>query len=251
MLSAAYQMSSQMDRRCFDKDSDNRLIWRMEPRRLDVEAWRDGLLAVTGGLDRTLRGPATSSLLNSPRRTLYSIVSRSGDKFESDDFLRLFDFPSARATSASRSTSIVPQQYLFMMNSSFMAARAGALAARLQEEAPDDSARVARAYRLLFGRAPSGDEARAASASSRPGPTAASRHGSSTRRCCSVPTSFFSSADPHASAQYIPYHPEAPISRRHMLQRLGAGVGSLGLAGVLAQSGALAPPCPRLYRARR
>jgi len=162
MLTAAYQMSSHMDRRCFERDGENRLIWRVEPRRLDVEAWRDGLLAVTGGLDHSLGGPATESLLDSPRRTLYSIISRNGDKFQSDDFLRLFDFPSARATSAQRNTSIVPQQFLFMMNSPFMAKRAQALAERLTHEAPDDSTRIARAYRLLFDRAPSEDETRAA-----------------------------------------------------------------------------------------
>jgi hypothetical protein len=160
MLSAAYQMSSRLDPRSFAQDGDNRLLWRMEPRRLDVEAWRDGLLAVTHDLDRTMGGPSTQSLLESSRRTLYSIVSRNGDKFQSDDFLRLFDFPSARATSAERHTSIVPQQFLFMMNSPFMAKRAESLARRLEAEAPDESARIARAYRLLFDREPSADEAR-------------------------------------------------------------------------------------------
>jgi cytochrome c553 len=160
MLSAAYQMSSRMDQRSFAQDGDNRLLWRMEPRRLDVEAWRDGLLAVTHDLDRTIGGPPTQSLLESPRRTLYSIVSRNGDKFQSDDFLRLFDFPSARATSAERHTSIVPQQFLFMANSPFMAKRADGLARRLEAEAPDEVSRIARAYRLLFYREPSADEAR-------------------------------------------------------------------------------------------
>lgn len=164
MLSSAYQMSSNMDRRSFAQDGENRLIWRMEPRRLDVEAWRDGLLAVTGSLDETIGGPATESLLDSSRRTLYSVVSRNGDKFQSDDFLRLFDFPSARATSAQRETSIVPQQFLFMMNSSFMAKRAQAFAERLRSEAPDDGARITQAYRLLFNRTPAPAETRAATA---------------------------------------------------------------------------------------
>ncbi|HEV7403847.1 MAG TPA: PSD1 and planctomycete cytochrome C domain-containing protein [Chthoniobacteraceae bacterium] len=160
MLSSAYQMSSRLDQRSFAQDGDNRLLWRMEPRRLDVEAWRDGLLAATQDLDRTMGGPPTQSLLESPRRTLYSIVSRNGDKFQSDDFLRLFDFPSARATSAERHTSIVPQQFLFMMNSPFMAKRAESLAKRLQADAPDAAGRIARAYRLLFDREPTADEAR-------------------------------------------------------------------------------------------
>ena len=156
LLSAAWQMGTRSDPRAMELDADNRLIWRMEPRRLDAEAWRDGLLAVTGGLDPTLGGPSTETILQSPRRTLYSIISRNGDRFESDDFLRLFDLPSARATSAGRTTSIVPQQFLFMLNNPFMTARARALVARLTGETP--GARIAAAYRLLHGRLPAGPE---------------------------------------------------------------------------------------------
>ena len=159
LLSAAWQMSTRSDSRAMELDADNRLIWRMEPRRLDAEAWRDGLLAVTGGLDPTMGGPSTESILQSPRRTLYSIISRNGDRFESDDFLRLFDLPSARATSAGRTTSIVPQQFLFMLNNPFMTARARALVARLTGETP--GARIAAAYRLIHGRPPTGPETEA------------------------------------------------------------------------------------------
>ncbi len=159
MLSAAYQMSSRLDQRCFEKDAENRLIWRSEPRRLDVEAWRDGLLAVTGGLDLTLGGPASESILQSPRRTLYSVISRNGDRFESDDFLRLFDLPSARATSAGRNTSIVPQQFLFMMNNPFMARRAQALFISTNGNPPE--VRIAEVYRRIYGRPPTAPETQA------------------------------------------------------------------------------------------
>ena len=50
--SAAYQMSSRIDDASYRNDGDNRLIWRMNPRRLGAESWRDTLLAVTGELDR-------------------------------------------------------------------------------------------------------------------------------------------------------------------------------------------------------
>ncbi len=159
LLSAAWQMSTRTDPRAMELDAGNRLIWRMEPRRLDAEAWRDGLLAVTGGLDPTMGGPSTETILQSPRRTLYSIISRNGDRFESDDFLRLFDLPSARATSAGRTTSIVPQQFLFMLNNPFMTARARALVARLTGDTP--GARIAVAYRLIHGRPPTGPETEA------------------------------------------------------------------------------------------
>ena len=159
LLSESYQMSSQMNSRSFEKDGDNRLIWRMEPRRLDVEAWRDSLLATTDGLDLTLGGPSTDALLKSSRRTLYTLISRNGDRLESDDFLRLFDLPSARATSPGRDTSIVPQQFLFMMNNTFMNERAKALVARLKTTR--DDTRILEAYRLVHGRRPTGQERKA------------------------------------------------------------------------------------------
>ncbi|MCH8924392.1 MAG: DUF1553 domain-containing protein, partial [Planctomycetes bacterium] len=103
-------------------------------------------------------GPPVDNILGTKRRTMYAKVSRNGDRFASDSFLRLFDFPVPRASSAGRVTSIVPQQFLFMMNSPFMAERAKALTARLQSEAKDDAGRIELAYRLLYGRSPKAEE---------------------------------------------------------------------------------------------
>jgi len=155
--SATYQMSSQFNAKAFQVDGDNRLLWRMNPQRLDVEAWRDSLLATTGELDLQPAGPPTEDV-HSRRRTLYLKVSRNGDRFATDEFLRIFDFPLMRATIAKRPTSITPQQYLFLLNSRFMADRAKALSKRLRSEADNDVARIDRAYRLLYGRAPSEHE---------------------------------------------------------------------------------------------
>ena len=152
LLSATWQMTSRYNAASFAADGDNRLLWRMNPRNAEVESWRDSLLSVTSELDLTLGGAPTDRILESTRRTLYGIVSRNGDRFLSDEFLRMFDFPAPRATSETRSMSTVPQQYLFMMNSAFMTARAKALAERLQREASDDRARIARAYVLLYSR---------------------------------------------------------------------------------------------------
>jgi len=158
LLSSTWQMSSRYRADAFAKDGENRLLWRMNPRRLEVESWRDSLLAVTGELERALGGPPTEKILESNRRTLYGKVSRNGDRFLSDEFLRLFDFPAPRVTSEQRTTSTVPQQHLFLMNSAFMTARAKALAARLQRESGDDRARIARACQLLYSRPPTADE---------------------------------------------------------------------------------------------
>ena len=159
MLSAAYQRSSQFVEHNFKADGDNRLVWRMSPRRLDAESWRDSLLAVTGELDQTMGGPPTDKV-ERKRRTLYFKVSRNGDQFASDKFLRLFDFPLMRATVAKRPTSTVPQQYLFMMNSPFMISRAKALMQRLNQAAETTEQRIELAYRLLYGRTPTQIEAK-------------------------------------------------------------------------------------------
>ncbi|HWB00009.1 MAG TPA: PSD1 and planctomycete cytochrome C domain-containing protein [Pirellulales bacterium] len=158
VLSATYRMSSAPSDEALAIDGDNRLLWRMNPRRLDVEAWRDSLLAATGELDSTVGGPSVSDIAKSNRRTLYAAISRNGDKFDSDTFLRLFDFPVPRATSEGRTSSIVPQQSLFMMNSPFMIARAKAMAERVAKDAKHDKARIDRAYWLLYGRAATDEE---------------------------------------------------------------------------------------------
>ena len=157
MASATYQMSSRFDQESFDLDGDNRLLWRMNPRRLEAEIWRDTLLAVTGELDRQLGGPPTDKV-RSGRRTVYLKVSRNGDKFATDEFLRVFDFPLMRATVAKRPTSVVPQQFLFLMNSPFMVERARTMGSHLERAAPTDGERIDLAYRSLLGRRPSEQE---------------------------------------------------------------------------------------------
>jgi mono/diheme cytochrome c family protein len=158
VLSATYQQSSEANEQAATVDGDNRLLWRMNPRRLDVEAWRDSLLASTGELDSKLGGKSIDDITSSSRRTLYASISRNGDRFDSDTFLRTFDFPAPRATSEGRTSSVVPQQSLFFMNSPFMAARAKKLAERLADEADNDKSRIKRAYLLLYGRPASNEE---------------------------------------------------------------------------------------------
>ncbi|MFM7921806.1 MAG: DUF1553 domain-containing protein, partial [Planctomycetaceae bacterium] len=156
LLSAVWQQSSLPAEAGMAIDADNRYLWRMNRRRLDVESWRDALLAVSGRLDRQLAGPSTNlAEENNSRRTVYAFVSRH----ELDNMLRLFDFPDANITASTRSETTVPQQQLFVINSPFMLNQAKAFAARLQAEAGDDAtARITLAFQLAFGRAPSDDE---------------------------------------------------------------------------------------------
>jgi hypothetical protein len=141
----------------FDVDPENRLLWHMPPRRLEVEAWRDAMLAVSGTLDPALGGPSTE-LADSAnhRRTLYGFVSRH----ELNPLLRLFDFPDANITSDERTVTTVPLQQLFVLNSDFMIGNAKALAVRLTKSDSDDAARIRRAYALLYAREPSDEELR-------------------------------------------------------------------------------------------
>ncbi len=149
LLSATYRLSSERDERNAAIDPDNRLLWRMNRRRLDVESWRDALLAASGELDGNIGGPPVDlgSAANK-RRTLYGKISRHN----LDSLLRLFDFPDPNITSGARPVTIVPLQQLFVLNSEFMIARAHSLAAKLAAEEKDDVARIRKAFVRLFGR---------------------------------------------------------------------------------------------------
>ena len=152
MLSSTWQLSTESNEANSQIDADNRFLWQMSRRRLDVEAWRDALLDVSGRLDRSLGGPSTNLAdANNVRRTVYAKISRH----ELDNLLRLFDFPDANITSSKRSETTVPQQQLFVLNSPFMITQAKAFAARLHREAPaDDEARIRLAFQLAYGRPP-------------------------------------------------------------------------------------------------
>ncbi|OUT56184.1 MAG: hypothetical protein CBB71_18445 [Rhodopirellula sp. TMED11] len=156
MLSATYRLAADSNATNREVDAGNRFLWRANRRRLDVEAWRDSVLDVSGQLDRTMEGPSTKlSDANNVRRTVYAKISRH----ELDSLLRLFDFPDANITSSKRTETTVPQQQLFVLNSPFMINRAKAFAERLHTEAPaDDSSRIERAFQLAYGRSPSQPE---------------------------------------------------------------------------------------------
>jgi mono/diheme cytochrome c family protein len=152
MLSAVYQQSSGFSSQGFARDPGNTLLWRMNRRRLDVEAWRDAMLAVSGRLDKAVGGPSVG--LDAPsnhRRTLYAAISRHDLSW----MLRLFDFPDPNITSDARVETTVPLQQLFVLNSEFMVASAQAVAARLpavSHASESNRESIRRAYLLLYGR---------------------------------------------------------------------------------------------------
>jgi mono/diheme cytochrome c family protein/cytochrome c553 len=155
VLSAVYQLESRPDPANDKVDAANVYLWRANRRRLDVEQWRDSLLAVSGTLDRSIGGPTFH--LSDPtarRRTVYAKISRH----ELDGLLRLFDFPDANVTADKRVVTTVPQQQLFALNSEFMATQAKAFAAQVEKLGSTDAERVTAAYRLAFGREPETQE---------------------------------------------------------------------------------------------
>jgi hypothetical protein len=124
----------------------------MNRRRLEVEAWRDAMLAVADRLDPTLGGPSVSldSAANR-RRTYYAAISRH----DLSSLLRLFDFPDPNITSGGRVETTVPLQQLFVLNSDFMIQAARGLTSRLKAHShptDDDASRIRQAYLWLFGR---------------------------------------------------------------------------------------------------
>ena len=158
LLSSAWQVSSGFDAAKFARDGDNRLLWRMSPRKLEVEAWRDSLLAVTGELDRSVGGPPANEIWQSNRRTLYASTSRTGEVFHADRFLRMFDAPAAVSSAEQRVETTVPQQYLFMLNSPFMTGRAQVLGDSLRSLPGDLPEKIRRIYLRLYSRPPEPDE---------------------------------------------------------------------------------------------
>jgi cytochrome c553 len=148
MLSSAYQLSADYIPRNASEDPDNRLIWRANRHRLDVEAMRDSILAAGGDLDLTPGGPPAKLIDGNHRRTVYGFVSRR----RLDGTLALFDFPNPNNTSEQRIDTNVPVQRLFFMNSDFVQQQAKLFAARLKSG--DAASRIMEAYRLMFGRKP-------------------------------------------------------------------------------------------------
>jgi cytochrome c553 len=156
MQSAVYQLSADHNAAAFAKDGGDRLYWRQTRRRLSAEQIRDSVLSVSGALDPRLGGPSVPLTPLGKRRTVYGRVSR----YQLDEFLQLFDFPSPSQTAEQRFSTNVPLQRLFFMNSDFMQQHAERLAESVADE-PDDAGRIEKVYRKLFGRVPTADEVKA------------------------------------------------------------------------------------------
>lgn len=154
VLSATYRQSSRPRPDAEAQDPENLLWWRMNRRRLDLEAMRDSLLAVTGQLNGSQVGGKSENILQAParRRTVYAHIDRQN----LPSLFRVFDFASPDTHNPKRPRTTVPQQSLFLLNSPLVIGLSEQFAATTESLQPE--ARLERIFRTLYGRLPSDEE---------------------------------------------------------------------------------------------
>jgi hypothetical protein len=166
VLSRAYRLSSSNDALAMKLDPENKLFWRMNRQRLDAEAMRDSMLAISGELSRDSGGPAlvleepencgalALKGVNPPNykhskprpsqefeRTLYLPVLRGGTA--GPDRLRaFFDFVDPAGTAGQRNQTVVPTQSLFLLSNDLLRKRATKLADHFIAAEPNELARL-------------------------------------------------------------------------------------------------------------
>jgi cytochrome c553 len=169
--SSGYQLSTINHQ--LNVDPDNRLLSRMNRKRLDAECIRDAMLAAAGTLEDKFGGPnmvsgkadansaATQNLeynfvYADTRRSLYTPAFRN----VRHPLFEVFDFADVNQPIPQRTTSTVATQALFMTNSSFVIEQARAAAVKLLQDqtATTDTARIDRAYMVSLARAPTEKE---------------------------------------------------------------------------------------------
>lgn len=174
VLTRTYRQASTWREDGFEKDPDNRLLWRHPKERLDAEVIRDAMLAVSGELDLSPRPGSLVAELTSQsvgilalnkevphdldgslHRSVYLPVLRD----QMPDILKHFDFAEPSLVVGRRDTTNVPSQALFLMNSDFVRARAEGLARRLERESSDPATQLRRAFEICFNRSPDAREA--------------------------------------------------------------------------------------------
>lgn len=173
MLSRVYRQASDDKLRSEAVDPANRMLSKMNRRRLDFESMRDTLLLVAGNLDQTIGGQAVeltpqprvelggafagpaSDQPPSPRRAIYGFIDRQN----LPGLLRVFDFADPDTCTGRRYVTTVPQQALFFFNNPFVMQQACSLAARAEFQSLDATdKRVQYLYQQIFQREPTAAE---------------------------------------------------------------------------------------------
>jgi hypothetical protein len=173
LMSDAYRQSSAFNQKAFAIDAQNRLLWRQNPRRIEAEATRDFVLAISGKLNlQQTSGPGFTDFTytesyapvyqhitaDTPelwRRSIYRFVVRSTPQ----KFLTTLDCPDPANLTPARLTTTTALQSLALFNNDFILRQSRYFAERLQNEAGADvSKQIHLAYALAFSREPTADE---------------------------------------------------------------------------------------------
>jgi hypothetical protein len=164
MLTKAYQQSSNtaFKRGSVDYekvDPANTLLWRANVRRLDFEGFRDSLISMANLMDRSVGGHSFN-ITEEPyifRRSVYAYIDRAG----MPDLLMQFDMANPDQPNSKRTSTIVPQQALFLMNSSFVAAIVQNIVKRpeiVQANREGSDRAISAVYRVVLQRLPTPSE---------------------------------------------------------------------------------------------
>lgn len=183
VLSSTYRMSSAFQAGAARVDPRARLLWRWRQRRLEAEAVRDSVLAVSGQLNMEGPGSGRPHVYPALPRAVLEGQSRPGDGWGQSDErqqsrrsvyvfvkrvlavpeLEQLDTPDTTSSCEQRLVSTVAPQALTLLNGDFMQRQARHFAERLRREAGDDAlAQVRRAFELALCRPPRPEELRAA-----------------------------------------------------------------------------------------
>ena len=158
LTSETFQQKSTFSENASKVDPENRLLWRFTPRRLEAEAVRDSILAVSGQLDRRMFGSGTLDPWHK-RRSIYFTVKRS----MLNPMLNLYDAPETLTSAGRRNSTTTAPRALLMINSPYIRELAQAFAARISQRPEDGlSTIVTNAFQLALNREPSKGELRAA-----------------------------------------------------------------------------------------
>ena len=171
VLTETFQRSTIPTKKAVKNDPQNLYLSHFPLRRLEGEAIRDGLLAVSGRLDKTLYGepfeiyltdfikgrgrPRNSGTLDGEgRRSIYQTIRRNF----LPPFMLTFDMPAPFSTFGKRNESNVPAQSLTMMNDPFVQEQAKVWATHISEEPLSFEERVVAIYLNAFSRIPTPTE---------------------------------------------------------------------------------------------
>ena len=152
LLSNTYQQGENVNSEYAMIDPSNRLLWQMNRRRLDFEAMRDSVLAVSGNLNLRQRG-RSEKIENKPnanRRTIYGFIDRQN----LPSLFRTFDFAGPDTTCGRRFTTTIPQQSLYLLNSPFIEAQAKKLVESDQVHLVVGEERIRIIFRQIYQRDP-------------------------------------------------------------------------------------------------